>query len=155
VLAAFEQLRDLCADPAAVEDALWWHDAVYDPTASHGENEHASALLALETGCSAETARLIELTAGHTVAADDANGAVVADCDLSILGASEERYARYAADVRAEYEHVADADWSVGRAALLRSFLERPRLFVTDRMHDKLDAAARRNLQWELATLEP
>lgn len=153
MLDAFDRLRDLCADPAAVEDALWWHDAVYDPAASHGTNEHASAVLALEAGCSAETARLIELTAVHVVEPGDADGAVVADCDLSILGASPARYDRYARDVRAEYAHVPDDLWRSGRAAVLQSFHERPRLFVTDRAHGWWDAPARENLARELAQL--
>ena len=91
------------------------------------------------------------LTAGHEVAAGDANGAVLADADLAILGADADRYARYAADVRAEYAHVADDAWRAGRSAVLRRFLDRPRLYVTDRAHAALDASARRNLAAELA----
>src|SRR5688500_16407624 len=105
-LATFEELRDLASDPGAVELALWYHDAVYDPAAPAGENEARSAALAAAEGCDDEVVRLILLTAGHSVGVDDANGAVMADVDLAILGAPPERYARYAADVRAEYAHV-------------------------------------------------
>lgn len=154
VLAAFEELRDLAADPDAVEAAVWYHDAVYDATAPAGESERRSAELAEAEGCSDEVVRLILLTAGHAVEPGDANGAVLADADLAILGSTPERYGRYAADVRAEYAHVPDDAWRAGRSAVLRGFLDRPRLFVTDRAHAAWDAAARRNLAEELASLE-
>jgi predicted metal-dependent HD superfamily phosphohydrolase len=153
-LATFEGLRDLASDPQAVELAIWYHDAVYDPAAPAGENEANSAALAAAEGCDDEVVRLILLTAGHEATSDDRNGAVLADVDLAILGAPPERYARYAADVRAEYAHVSDEAWRPGRSAVLRRFLARPRLFVTDRAHAALDGAARRNLAAELAALD-
>jgi predicted metal-dependent HD superfamily phosphohydrolase len=153
---------DLGASPA-VELAIWFHDAIYDAAAAHGESEARSAQLAVEELAAigadaaqvAEVERLVLLTAGHEVAPDDAEGAVLADADLAILGAAPERYARYAADVRAEYAHVPDDAWRAGRSAVLRAFLDRPRLYRTDRLHAALDAAARRNLADELRSLEP
>lgn len=147
----------------AVELAAWFHDAVYDATAPHGESEARSAALAVEqlTALGREPAlveeveRLVLLTAGHDVAPGDADGAVLADADLAVLGADPDRYARYARDVRAEYGHVADVAWRAGRSAVLQGFLDRPRIYRTDRMHTALDAAARRNLAAELATLRP
>ena len=100
-----------------------------------------------------EVRRLVLLTAGHEVGPGDANGAVLADADLAILAAEPDRYARYATDVRAEYGHLDDAAWRAGRAAVLRRFADRPRLYVTDRAHDRLDGLARRNLASELAGL--
>lgn len=161
VLTAIDRLADLAEDPVAVELAAWYHDAVYDSTAPAGETERRSAHLAVEElaelGLSGdvldEVRRLVLLTAGHDVEPGDRNGAVLADSDLSILGSSPERYARYADDVRVEYAHIADADWRAGRSAVLGRFARRARLYVTDRAHDALDAAARRNLAWELASL--
>lgn len=157
---ALAVVADLGGSPA-VELAVWFHDAVYDATAPLGESEARSAALAVErltaTGTDpalvAEFERLVLLTAGHEVAAGDAAGAVLADADLAILGAEPGRYARYAADVRAEYAHVPEGAWRTGRSAVLRGFLDRPRLFVTDAAHHRWDAAARRNLAWELDRL--
>jgi predicted metal-dependent HD superfamily phosphohydrolase len=146
-------------DPVAVQFAAWLHDVVYDPT--RPDNEAASAVYARRTlsmirvpvAITAEAARLIELTAGHEVAPDDRNGAVLIDADLSILGAPPEVYDRYAVDIRDEYRHVPEPAFRSGRAAILTDFLGRDRLFRTATAHDRWDAAARANLARELDRL--
>src|SRR5690606_8143755 len=88
------------ADPRPVRLALWYHDIVYDPRAT--DNEARSAVLAavhlaalsVPSDLVTETVRLVELTATHRTGANDANGAVVLDADLAILGARPERYDR-------------------------------------------------------------
>jgi len=63
-------------------------------------------------------------------------------------------YAVYAAQIRAEYAHLAHADYCRGRAAVLRRFLERPRLYFTAAAHDAWEARARANLAREIADLD-
>ena len=141
-------------DPATVVAAAFFHDAVYDPTSS--TNEADSARLAESTFTSwgstrcAEVTRLILATAGHT--ATDLPTAVLLDADLAVLGAEPAAYAAYARGVRAEYHHVDDSAWRVGRAAVLGSFLARPCIFQTASMQ-RLEASARANLTAELASL--
>lgn len=115
----------------AVELAAWYHDAIYDVRAGGGASEDASAHLALvelrvagrDERLAAEVARLIRLTAGHSVDPDDRSGAVLVDADLWILSAPAERYDRYVTDVRAEYAHVPDDVWRTGRGEVLDRFL--------------------------------
>ncbi|GAC1542989.1 MAG: hypothetical protein NVS3B12_31330 [Acidimicrobiales bacterium] len=161
VLAAVDTLADLANDPVAVELAAWLHDAVYDPTAVAGCNEAASADLGshlltrlhVPAVVTAAVHRLIVSTATHEVEMDDPDGAVLTDADLWILGAPEQRYRRYAADVRAEFAFVDEAAWRRGRAAVVGGFAGRSRLFLTDRAQATLGAQARVNLSWELAAL--
>lgn len=141
--------------------AAWYHDAVYDPEAGPGANEGASAVVATEAlralGATRTSigivARLICLTASHDPDPGDRIGAVLCDADLSVLGASEERYDRYVADVRAEYAHVADDDWREGRRVVLRRFLDRPQLFQTPEGRARWESPARTNISRELASL--
>ena len=98
-------------------------------------------------------ARLVCLTAGHEPQPGDRVGAVLCDADLSILGAEDARYDRYVAAVRAEYSHVSDDDWQVGRRAVLRTFLDRPQIFRTPAGRKRWEAAARTNISRELSAL--
>lgn len=161
VLAMVGDLVDLAREPAAVELAAWFHDVIYDPRAAPGVNEDASARSAAEVlsavGVSeaviAHVRRLISITASHSVERGDIDAAVLSDADLWILGAPRTRYGRYVQDVRAEYGWLTDAAWVEGRSAVVAGFLDRPRLFATDRAHFALTAGARGNMAWELSTL--
>jgi predicted metal-dependent HD superfamily phosphohydrolase len=163
VLARVDELvaaEDLSDDQRAVlRLAAWFHDAVYDTTS--GDNEELSAqlaeqtLLALEAGpgVADEVGRLVRLTAGHVVEADDVAGAVLCDADLSILAARPDRYDAYRRQVRAEYQHVPDDAFRTGRAAVLRRLLARDPLYATVAARARGEQAARANLEHELATL--
>ena len=92
-------------------------------------------------------------TVEHVVGPEDADGAVLADADLSILGASPEVYRAYTAATRDEYGWLTAEEWRLGRSAVLKGFLARPRLYATDRGRARWELAARRNLGAELASL--
>lgn len=147
------------ADRRAIRAAGWFHDVVYDPTQPDNEARSAQhardTLTALGLGTEAveEVARLIELTAGHEVADGDVNGMLLADADLAILGAAPDRYERYTGEIRAEYAHVPDEQFRRGRALVLESFLQRPRLYLTVAGAERFDELARENLRVELEAL--
>ena len=156
-----ERLSPQIEDPNALHLAVWFHDAVYDPRAK--DNEARSAELAADfltpLGVPAATidrvASLVNATA-HLASAElpaDRDAAVLLDADLAILGASEGRYRRYAADIRKEYAFVPDADYRKGRAAVLRMFLNRPRIFHTRVLYEEGEVRARANLAAELKEL--
>ncbi|MFJ9342727.1 hypothetical protein ACIRP0_26045 [Streptomyces sp. NPDC101733] len=161
VLAHAETLAGHAADPAAVELAAWFHDAVYRPDRS--ENEERSAALAeralpeLGVGAArtAEVARLVRLTVTHDPAPDDTNGEALCDADLAVLAGAPRAYAAYAAAVRAEYSFVPDEAFRTGRAAVLRQLLALPRLFRTPYGTAHWEAPARANLTAELDALTP
>lgn len=156
VLDHVDLLADEADDPPAVACAAWFHDAVYQPGAP--DNEERSALLAEATLVApaawvAEVARLVRLTASHAAQAGDRNGAVLCDADLAILAAAPDRYREYTLQVRREHALVPDADFARGRAQVLRSLLGLPRLFRTRVGARRWEAAARANVEAELATL--
>lgn len=159
VLARIDVLAPHAADPAAVELAAWFHDAVYRPDRS--ENEERSATLAeralpelgIDAARTAETARLVRLTVTHDPAPGDTNGEVLCDADLGVLARAPDAYAAYAAAVRAEYAFVPDEAFREGRAAVLRQLLDLPRLFRTPYGAAHWEAPARANLAAELAGL--
>jgi predicted metal-dependent HD superfamily phosphohydrolase len=96
---------------------------------------------------------MIRATA-HTGAADvDSDSAVLLDSDLAILSAEERRYTRYANDIRREYSWVDDNAYRAGRTKVLQAFLDRARIYRTERMFAVAEAAARRNLRAEIEQL--
>ena len=142
-------------DRQAVELAAWFHDGVYDGGDGAEERSAQWALDALAgLPVAEEVARLVRLTERHAPADDDANGCALSDADLAILAARRERYEEYAADVRREYAHVPDDAFRAGRAAILRDLLAKPHLFHTAYAREHWEAAARANVQRELAKLE-
>jgi predicted metal-dependent HD superfamily phosphohydrolase len=149
-LAEFDSVRSLAKQPEAVELALWFHDAVYDPKAA--DNEEQSAALAkccLEAAGLRElaevVARLIMTTKTHDLM-PTTDAALLVDVDLSILGQSEARFAEYEAQIRAEYAWVAAEVFATKRTEILRRFLARPRIYITEAFFDRHEAQARRNL---------
>jgi predicted metal-dependent HD superfamily phosphohydrolase len=112
-------------DPASLQLAIWYHDAIYDPTRS--DNEAQSAALAHEElKIFAIPTELIEeriLATDHKSDPREClENAIILDADLAILGASVARYDRYAVDIRKEYGYVPEAEYRAGRAAVLKSF---------------------------------
>jgi predicted metal-dependent HD superfamily phosphohydrolase len=148
------------ADADAVRLAAWFHDAVYAPDRSGNEErsarlaERVLAELRLPPGAVGECARLVRLTVDHDPRPGDANGELLCDADLAVLGGSPPAYAAYAAAVREEFAFVPDPDFRTGRAAVLRQLLALPRLFRTPGGVEAYQERARANLTAELAELE-
>ncbi len=153
----FDMARHLVAQPAEMELAIWFHDAIYDPR--RHDNEESSARLAEEAlravGSEPEMARrigdLIRLTthSSQELAGDEA---LLCDIDLAILGALPERFKRYDADIRREYEWVPHDVYRRERAQVLARFLGRERIYITPFFFDRLERQARTNLSERLST---
>lgn len=157
-----ERLATFADDLQAVHLAIWFHDAVYDTRAK--DNESRSADLAVKLlepigvlRSELEIATRLILATAHLanpLPCVDRPTALLLDADLAILGAAPHRYFRYAADIRAEYQWVPDADYRAGRCKVLEAFLARPRIFQTNAMHAEFDEHARTNLKAEFENLQ-
>ncbi|WP_309232342.1 HD domain-containing protein [Micromonospora tarensis] len=161
VLDVLDRHADLAARADLVRLAAWYHDAVYDPRAGGDANERDSAALAesVLTGLGvpapavAEVRRLVLLTAGHTVATDDRDGALLCDADLAVLAAPPAAYQRYATAIRREYAHVPEPAFRAGRAAVLTGLLALPALYRLPPLASRWEQPARDNVRGELAAL--
>jgi predicted metal-dependent HD superfamily phosphohydrolase len=138
--------------------AAWFHDAVYDPRRTDNEGRSARLAVAVLTwlgqaDVAPEVARLVLVTAGHDPAPGDRDAAVLCDADLAVLAWPRREYDGYAAAIRAEYAHVPDETYRVGRADVLHRLLDLPALYRTPGPHAEWEAAARVNLGRELDSL--
>jgi predicted metal-dependent HD superfamily phosphohydrolase len=102
---------------------------------------------------SAVAERMILGTIDHRVDGVSLDDAVLFAADLGILAAEPARYSAYVHNVRREYAHVAEADWIVGRAAVLRSFIGRDTIYAPVLELDTWERRARGNLTSELESL--
>jgi predicted metal-dependent HD superfamily phosphohydrolase len=134
------------------------HDVVYD--AVPGMDERRSAEWARSWLGRSQLASvadrvydLVMATAEHEADPDDASACALLDADLAVLGSPAEEYDAYVSAVRQEYSAVTDDAWRTGRSGVLRSFLDRERIFLTSAGRDRWEAAARRNVARELGTL--
>lgn len=159
--------REGWSQPREVQLAILYHDAIYDARA--GDNEARSAGLAVESiarwlpdaGVDAQrVADLILLTARHGRLSpadfvddphpDDARRFL--DCDMAILAADAAAFDAYDRGIATEYRHVPRWLYAVNRRRFLKSLLARPRIYLDDGFHARLDAQARHNLRRAVTT---
>lgn len=137
--------------------ALLFHDAVYDPMRS--DNEAESARLAREVlrrgGADEPVIARIEemILATRDHEPRGADGALVLDIDLAILGEEPEAFERYDRAIRQEYAFVPESAYVEGRRAVLEGFLARPRIFHTEDLYAERERKARENLRAALVRL--
>jgi predicted metal-dependent HD superfamily phosphohydrolase len=150
-IAWFEKVGHLAKRPHEVEIALWFHDAIYD-LQSHENEEQSAGLACLSLMTANVSSDVIEriaqlvLATAHSVESTLHDEQLLVDIDLSILGASQERFAEYEAQIRDEYSFVEETQFRAKRREILLSFLERKRIYTLDPMFNELEAQARINL---------
>ena len=151
----FEQVQDLLEDARAVELALWFHDAVYNPKAS--DNEACSATLFqdllkddLSTALLAKISQWIIATKQHFPSSDqDLN--LLLDIDLAILGATSKRFIEYQQQIQCEYDWVDSEIYQHKRKQVLTHFFLQQPLYQTTFFQDHFELQAKQNLTLALA----
>jgi predicted metal-dependent HD superfamily phosphohydrolase len=154
--------RGALRDASAVDLAILYHDAVYEP--ARKDNEQASAAMARQAltalGVAAplvdKVARYIEATEhlGASAPADtDPDLDHLIDFDLSILAAEPADYDAYAAAIRREYAIYPDLLYRPGRAKALAKLIAMPKLCRVPALAAMWEAKARGNLERELGGL--
>ncbi len=144
----------------ALEFAIWFHDAIYDPLSK--ENELKSKALAIESlqkmGASesliSETAALVMVTAHGSkqdLNAPDAD--FMHDIDLEVLGQKWEDYRCYSIQIRSEYRVVPNLLYKLGRKKVLRQFLDSEFIYRTTQFRARYEVQARSNLEQEIEQL--
>jgi predicted metal-dependent HD superfamily phosphohydrolase len=147
-------------DSIIVEFALWFHDAIYNPSAS--DNEEKSAKLARRicqgaglTEMFCRKAQDLILITKHTSEPENDLQKIMIDLDLCILGSDPEMYDNFESDIRKEYSHVKEKDFLIGRSKILEGFLNRQRVFYTDIYYRKYEKTARFNLARTIQNQNP
>ena len=146
--------------------ALWFHDAIYDPTRDDNEARSArwaaKALKDLGVGEDAirRIGQLIRATkhlspASKTRAARVEGLDLMLDIDLAVLGSDRARFEEYERQVRLEYAHVPDDAFARARADFVEALLGVSPLYRTEAARAELESRARENLLRSWRTWRP
>ncbi|HET9909921.1 MAG TPA: hypothetical protein VFQ23_24955 [Anaerolineales bacterium] len=160
LLSLFESLHNKIQEHNAIRFAIWFHDVIYDSKRS--DNEEESARLVVEVLHKLQVnIETIEIVKEMILATKNHNGKnlthdvkLFLDMDLAILGTSEEIYKEYSKAIREEYSWASDAIYRSGRERVLRSFIERERIYLTHEMEVRYAEQARKNIDNEIKSLQ-
>jgi len=160
LLKLFESFTNKIHDPNAIKFSIWFHDVTYNT--QRNDNEAASARLASEMLYKLNVnAGTIELVKDLILATKDHSGRNLSydaklflDMDLAILGMSEEIYKEYSQAIRKEYAWVSESMYRKGRKKVIKSFVERERIYFTDEMKVGYEEQARKNINNEIKSLD-
>lgn len=152
LLGKFEAVRHLAECPLAVEKAIWFHDIVYSPGRDDNEDRSVEAARWALVGDPDldRVMGMIHATRWHTGETPDE--ILMCDLDLSILGESPETFDRFEEGIRQEYALIPPHVFRKGRAAFLRNFLKRSRIYRT-LVFTPLEGPARANIERTLREL--
>jgi len=154
-------------DRKAFLAAILFHDVLYeihryDPSYKGESNEQASAKICeqvlIEGGVDQavidRTKKLIIMTQNHKVPEGDDEAQLFIDIDMSIVGASRERYQEYCPDVYREYLTLFPAkEFTLGRLGFLVKLDDETKIFKTAQYADRNQVAVD-NMRWERQNIE-
>lgn len=150
-VAELDRVRSLCVDAVAVEVAIWFHDCVYDPRRADNEERSSETAGLWLREARLQRARVLSiqemiLATKHAAVPDSADGRLMVDIDLAILGQPAPVFDAYERAIRQEYAFVAETAFRAGRASILATFLARPSIYATSAFRQRYEDAARANL---------
>ena len=76
------------------------------------------------------------------------------DVGLSVFASTDERFAEYETQIRAEYSIIDPEVFRSKRREILQDFLNRPRIYFTDHFHRMSEQRARKNIQSAFESFE-
>ena len=155
-LSEYDAVSRLAVNPAAVEAAIWFHDAIYNSKVSDNEDKSASVavsmLAAMGVGSKfCQDVRKLILHTKHAGVPRTGDGKIIVDVDLAILGSVPAGFDKYENSIRKEYAWVDESVFWPKRAEFLRTLLSRKRIYVTDFFFKRYEARARMNMSQSIA----
>ena len=144
--------------PSVFQLAILFHDIIYE--IGNKNNETHSAVFAAQRLTEHLPKKelnllknLIESTANHKPLSGETDLQLFLDFDIAVLAAPTEGYQKYALAIRKEFKKYPTLMYRYGRRKVLRYFLQKERIYLTDHFFEKYELQARTNLQTELKSL--
>lgn len=134
--------------------AAFYHDLVYLPGSKSNEERSAQllevdfALNEVNPELIATASRIIQETQNHE--STEGLSQLFLDMDVSILGADPDRYLKYCAQIRREFQNIPEFLYRKGRKRFVEQMLAKPFIFQTNKFRILLEKQAIYNLSEEL-----
>ena len=153
----YNELKPFKLTPA-VEFSIFYHDIVYNT--KERDNEEKSAILAINqlhklsipNYLSDDIYQLIIETKKHQT--NSSENALFLDADISILGTTQKNYIKYIQNIRKEYAIYSDEKYNKGRKSILKRFLEKDKIYISNYFYNLYEKKARNNIRYELELLQ-
>jgi predicted metal-dependent HD superfamily phosphohydrolase len=157
-LILLDEFDEHISDRNSVELALWFHDVIYEPLESDNELQSAKAAVEFldKNGIDSDQQQRIYdliMATSHQKDVLDNDTQLIVDLDLAILGSEKTIYNKYEVDIRKEYAMVPEPDYRKGRAAVLKSFLDKEFIYTNEHFRARYEENARLNILRALKSL--
>ena len=152
----YKELQTFKLSPI-LEFSIFYHDIVYDAKKRNNEEQSAHIAkqrleqLTIRKELNTKVCQLILETKMHKASSLD--NELFLDADLSILASDEKTYEKYIYNVRKEYAIYDDVSYFKGRKKVIKLFLEKERIYMSEDFHELYEKKARENLEQELTKL--
>jgi len=149
-LLLFDKIRPELQNPEAVELAIWFHDAVYQPGAKNNEQLSADQFMALTDNIF--DPQLRETVYRHIIATvhnesevKNADTKYLLDIDLSSFGRPWPEFLRDSDNLRREMKSLTDEVYYQRQTSFQDKLFSQPRFFRNDYFYDNYETQARQN----------
>lgn len=160
VLQVVRSMQHLSHNYRPIQLAAWFHDIIYEMDAG-ADNEARSAEFARyylrDVGIPKVVVEQVErliLWTRHKELPTDIDGKIIVDADLASLAAPLPIFTRNSQGIRKEYSKIPDGSYCQARVEILKQFLNRERIFLTEWMYHRYEKQARINISNEIVILQ-
>ena len=137
-------------EPDAVEMSIWFHDAIYDGSAS--DNEERSARYFIQT-CGSDVDQAFQskvhdliMVTVHKELPLTPDQRYMVDIDLSSFGLPWKKFLEDSEAVREEFRHLSDQEFYSAQTQFLQKLVARKHFCFTEFFRDRHEKTARRNI---------
>ena len=150
-LQELDRVAHLAGDRDALEMAIWFHDAIYDPVADDNELQSAELFVSvadkrIRPALISKVYELILVTTHDSIPVSP-DERVVVDIDLSSFGLDWSEFHADSLALREESCRRTDKEFYTAQLRFDRDLLARPTLFSTGFFRDRYEQKARSNVE--------
>ncbi len=152
-----DAISDQLIRPDAVEMALWFHDAIYEPGADDNERRSAELFLGCAEGDADSSflevvSNLVMMTV-HPSEPQSVDEQFTVDIDLASFGLPWEEFIRLGGLVRNEFLHLSDRDFENDQLRFFEKFASQNYFYFTEYFRTRYETTAQANLRRRIAQL--